>query len=181
MSKLRSCFAISLFLLCSLLSAKVSASDVSKVLVIKKSWYVTSRNISPGYYPGMAGCVSDRLHGSTERNDEACENNPAYMSLLPFQSPRYDLLSQFVYELKVQNSTDKTIDTIRWEYDFLDPVTQQLRQRHSFTTKTKIRPGKTARLIETSSRPPTSVISASSTAADLYLENARVVGVEFAR
>lgn len=66
----------------------------------------------------------------------------------------------YVYEVKVKNTGEKTVKKIVWEYLFIDPETDAQIARHQFTNTFKIRAGKTANLVAYSGSPPTRILEA---------------------
>ncbi|CAN5679943.1 hypothetical protein BH18ACI4_BH18ACI4_14520 [soil metagenome] len=68
----------------------------------------------------------------------------------------------FVYKLTVQNSGEKAIKSVDWDYVFLDAETQNEINRQQFTSPEKINPGKAKELNVLINRSPTRTISANS-------------------
>jgi len=66
----------------------------------------------------------------------------------------------YLYEVKLKNTGEKSIKTIVWEYLLFDPETSVQVGRHQFIDASKIRPGKTANLVAASGSPPTSILQA---------------------
>jgi hypothetical protein len=66
----------------------------------------------------------------------------------------------YEYTLKIKNNTGKRIKSIKWSFEFLDPVTLEKIDSHEFTSERKISAGKTRKLIEFSVSPPTKIVDA---------------------
>ena len=66
----------------------------------------------------------------------------------------------YLYEVKLKNTGEKSITGIVWEYLLFDPETAVQVGRHQFIDASRIRPGKTASLVAASGSPPTSILQA---------------------
>ena len=75
-------------------------------------------------------------------------------------TPGWEMLRTFTYEARVKNVGAKTIKLLDWEYQFLDPNTQQVKEQRKITSRLKLSPGKTKRLTARLTRKPTSVVDA---------------------
>src|ERR1700730_17255560 len=66
---------------------------------------------------------------------------------------------EFVYQMKLRNDGDKTIQSVEWDYLFIDVDTQQEVACHQFSSKQSVQPRKSKIITEFSPAPPTNVIS----------------------
>ena len=65
----------------------------------------------------------------------------------------------FQYKVVVHNGARRTVRAVEWEYRFLD-ADGRLVSEHSFSSASKIKPGKSATLTAFSVKPPTYFVSA---------------------
>lgn len=110
------------------------SSDPPDVSILQKSW---SREV---HYPGRN---PNPLHPNEEymrmvrtqkavikRREESLPNQTTEermpVSVGPPLSAKMARAITYVYKIKVQNTSAKTIRTIFWEYQFLDPDTQEV-------------------------------------------------------
>jgi hypothetical protein len=70
---------------------------------------------------------------------------------------------QYVYEIKVLNSGEQTINRLTWDFDLLEPATGREVGHHTFTSRKTIRTGQTAKLSQRSTLNPVSLVDASTT------------------
>ncbi len=155
--------------------------DVRDVVVVESEWFVFD---PPAPLFGASykfPCESEQMRERYQTNRERCsEGNLEVSGLSQFGVPR-DEAKRFVYELRIRNVGNRVISAVRWEYDFVDPKTGKLVSRHSFSSKTALKPGRTTLLSERSLRPPTPVIDIAELGSDdeNLREIARVVLVDF--
>ena len=64
----------------------------------------------------------------------------------------------YLYKAKFNNTGEKAIQALEWEYAFVDPGTQAEVGRHSYVHKVKLRPGKSVELMGLSEEPPAQVV-----------------------
>jgi len=75
-------------------------------------------------------------------------------------TPEWEMLRTYTYQAKVKNVGRKTIKLLDWEYQFLDPNTQEVREQRKITNRLKLSPGKTKMLTRRLTRKPTTVVDA---------------------
>ncbi len=89
---------------------------------------------------------------------------------------------QYVYEVKLGNTGNKTITALVLEYVFLEPDTGEQVNKHRFSTAAKIRPGKNQTLFGLSNSPPTRTVDARNAGKDwhgLYLEKVVIYRIDY--
>ena len=64
------------------------------------------------------------------------------------------------YKVTLQNDGVKSINSIDWDYIFLDPISHQELARHQFTSDETIKPGKSKELSVLYLIPPVKLVSA---------------------
>ena len=99
-----------------------------------------------------------------EARDRSLPNQPteSRMPIVSRQALRVPMsrMDTWLYRVTVQNTGSKTIKAIDWEYQFLDPATNQVMGNRRVVSGTKIGPGKTKVLQRRSTRQPTIVVKA---------------------
>lgn len=68
---------------------------------------------------------------------------------------------QYMYEIKVLNSGEQTINRLIWDFDLIEPDTGREVGHHTFTSRKTIRTGQTAKLSQRSTLNPVSLVDAS--------------------
>lgn len=107
-----------------------------------------------------------RAQGSYLDNLRAQPDNQTTVSKMPTSTapkpvtPAFQILTTYIYTIKVKNTGERTIKLIGWEYQFLDPDTQQVKEQRKITNRVKLSPGKTQVLERTLTRQPTIVVNA---------------------
>jgi hypothetical protein len=156
------------FAICA--SAQVpSRSPAPGVTVIEKKWHVEV--INPALEKDPFAPNKDRQQVENAQKGDARENENRVKQGEPTLAPRvpatkaetgsHRLWTEYVYELKVRNTGDKTIQTLTWEYVFFEPGTEREVGRQQFTSRVSIRPGGTRTVTMRSGTPPTGTIDAS--------------------
>ena len=107
--------------------------------------------------------ISDAKRGGNgaevSRAERDAKTDEALISSIHTSSrPRYG----FLYTVIVQNTSDKVIKSIDWDYVFIDKNTEAEVGRRKFTSEQKISPGKTKELRFFIPHPPTKTISITS-------------------
>jgi hypothetical protein len=85
----------------------------------------------------------------------------------------------FLYEVEFQNTGDKTIKVIKYDYVFIDPNSQQVVSSHQFQMENKLSRGKTRKSSHFSTTPPTRVVSAASPAGNAFIEKVIINRIEY--
>lgn len=107
---------------------------------------------------------------------------PPVRMRLPESSRSGYASSKYLYKAKIKNTSDKTIQTIRWEYVFFEKGTNREVGRQKFFAKVKIHPGGTKNLTGESISPPTGAIDANlvdKKIRDQYSEQVIIQSIEF--
>lgn len=188
-----------LVILLFLVTVETSAqklSDSSGLSVLQKKWRVNR------IYPSNSILNEDPLRavketGRTLRDAE----NTAYSNSInipkgfPAQPPPSGIRSlnsekisgtnssiAYLYQLKVRNDGTKTIESVTWNYIFLDSATHQQVGQRQFTSKTNLKPNKTVSLVIHSRTPPTETINAAHAGKKLhilYIEQANIKSIKY--
>jgi hypothetical protein len=171
-----------------------SASGPPDVTVVAISWRSVKRNpkidaAPPISNPGSTARVAVNQARINEANDARTNNpgTPAPPVLLdipsaPTAPPNLRQWFNFIYEFTVKNTGSKIIRKLVWEHSFTDPTTQQVVRRREYKSSTKIRPGKTAKLVVHSNLGPIGTINANQagqTSPDLSPEQMVIKRVEY--
>jgi hypothetical protein len=155
---------------------------VETVRILENSWYARPSVPSLGHYPGLISCYPDRYFEPDTKAAERCLINALGENVPAPTIGNAEPTSQFVYQIKIENTGQRTIRFIKWQYDFLDPRTGRVRESHSFNTAIRLPPGRTKTISEISVRPPTKIVDVleagigSSTGSS---EVTRIVSIEF--
>lgn len=79
----------------------------------------------------------------------------------PFEMPRIGRLHNgFQYHVTLRNTGKKVIESVDYEYLFIDPNTQKVASRHRFSGGERMDPGKQKKLTHFRRTPPTFTVSA---------------------
>jgi hypothetical protein len=152
----------------SMPSASVLAqAEISNLRVLNTSWYeMQSQPITNGN-----GCVclppvaddSTRHRYPDGRGCPCPQELDCYsVGLSPALWQIPSTHREYLYEVKIKNTSVKIVAAIEWEYLFIEPDTGQVLGRHSFTTLQRIKPGERKTLRESSVSQPFKVISVAS-------------------
>ena len=117
---------------------------------------------------GRAGRIQDQIS-----NHQKATNN-ATQTELPRDGYRYNL--------KLRNNGLKTIQSIDWDYLFVDPTDQRELARHQFTSDATIKPGKSKELSVLYLTPPVKTVSATllnEKSPIAIIERAEVIRLQF--
>lgn len=157
-----------------LLTTSVAAQEASKssapsdLTVLEKSWrtepVVSSANTNPLQPNEDHMRVTRQQKEFIRARDNELPNQTTEPSMPAAGTkpipPAKDVYTLYVYKIKVKNSGAKTIKTIDWEYQFLDPNSQEQVEQRTFTSGLRLAPGKTKVIEQRLSRKPTQVVSA---------------------
>ncbi len=158
-----------LLLLTTSVIAQEKTSDPPDVIVLEKSWHKEPlsdvRNSNP-LEPNEA-LIKQTLAEKAlirEREDYK-EQNQTTTRRMPTPPPRpiappSSVVTTYVYKIKVKNDGSKTVRTIDWEYQFLNPDTLEVMGYRRITSDTKLHPGKTKKLERRFTRQPTILVAA---------------------
>ncbi len=147
-----------------------ASSNPPDLIVLEKSW--SKRPLSPGIRsnplgPNEALIEQTRIEKAAIRQrDYSLPNQPTEARMpVPASRPIPPAASAFpsyVYKLKVQNNGTKTIKSVDWEYQFLDPQTLQLMGYRRIKSDAKLSPGKVKVLEKRFTRQPTLLVNVNS-------------------
>ena len=158
-----------------LLTASVIAQENTRTLdppdvtVLEKSW--RKEVLHPGRDPNPLAPNENlmrqtRAEKTEIRNRDYDPPQPTERRM-PIVSPgplteRMELLTTYVFKIKVQNNGPKTIKALYWEYQFLDPDTGNVMGYRKIANRVKLSPGKTEVLGQRSTRQPSILVHADS-------------------
>ena len=93
-------------------------------------------------------------------------NSPTTESRMPLSADPQPLVAAldratiYVYRIKAKNNGLKTIKTLYWDHQFLDPDTQAVLGTHRMESSRKLSPGKTGMFKAQTGQPPAASVSA---------------------
>ena len=99
------------------------------------------------------------------------------------RQPPPKVVDAFAYKLKVHNTSDKVLDILFWEYQFVDPANPEISTRRQFLCGLNVKPGKYFDVQAVSLLAPSEVVSVASLENKTdgqFRENAVINRVEFA-
>lgn len=167
--------------------------DPADLQVVKMSWKRDSRSARE-VYPKDKEPTDEQLHGKdvpptqstraertqqTSVYDNATRPGQEVEELWPATGP---LISGYLYQITVRNTGRKEIKTVNWQYIFADSHDPNIVTRHQFLSRTKISPGKEAKLSKFTVAAPTQVINAKTVANNSkqpYVEQALITRIEY--
>ena len=137
------------------------------VVVLSQQWYLSpidsgragpcfqAANESVGERQGRHGmrCPNDQGPDSYTAGESPYENAEENRRESAVSAPEY------VYQIRLRNTGEKTIKGILWDYVFSEPQTGNELARHTFFNETQLLPGKIKSVTATSIKPPTRVIT----------------------
>lgn len=150
---------------------KTTSLDPPDVIVIEKSW--RKEPLSAGIKSDPLGLnealiTQTRVEKATirQREEYSLPNQPTE-ARMPVPGPRPippppAAITNYVYRMKLQNNGPKTIKSVEWEYQFLDPQTLEVMGYRRITSDRKLAPGETKVLERRYTRQPTLLVNASS-------------------
>lgn len=186
-----------LLVLLLLLTVGISAqtlSNSSELLVLQKKWSKVQRhayNSALNKDPFQAN--DEARQANQDQKDYLREREIRKKQGMPPEGPRnrvkkpefpysYEASTLYTYQIKVKNNGTRTIQTIVWDYVFLNPTTNQEVGRHTFTSLITLRPGKTQNLVMSKFSPPTRSINANDAGkkqSDLYVEQINIKSIQY--
>lgn len=180
-------FGLAVFLAAGVVSAAaqtVVQDNRPDVTVLKKQWRFEVRNPVMDEDPLDAA----QAHGDRERRYYASmASNPDTPTVVSDVEISRDggrvTTAKYIYEITVKNVGMRPIRMMILDYVFCDPATGEMLGRVSFTSYSRIGPGKTAKVAFETLRPPTGTIDAR-TAGDrpkpAFLESVEIRRIEYA-
>lgn len=144
------------------------AAGISDVSVIKNGWRIEVRNPALEVDPFRANTDHDQLlldQQETAKLNEDRAKKGLPQERVPVRVRQAERNSReistvYIYETKLKNVGNKTIQAITWDYAFFGKKTATEIGRRRFTNVVTIRPGKTENFSIRSVSPPTGTISA---------------------
>jgi hypothetical protein len=140
------------------------------VIVLEKSWHkeplVEGRNSNP-LAPNEALITQTRAEKTLIRNQDYSLPNQPTEPRIPTPGarpipPPPSVTTTYVYKMKVKNNGLKTIKSVDWEYQFLDPNSLEVMGYRRITNNTKVPPGETKVLKRRFTRQPTILVNVNS-------------------
>ena len=89
-----------------------------------------------------------------KRQQEQVDRATLHSSLTPEPGSSYQ------YKLEVKNTSQKQVTELQWDYVFADPRTRLEQFRYHFASRTKIKPGKSAKITIYSTATPYLIVNA---------------------
>jgi hypothetical protein len=187
------CLLILWFLLTPETSAQ-SVSDSSGLLVLQKKWSINAINPSSSVLNADPFQANDELRQAIQdRRNEARSNVNRRKQDVPLEAPRVrikkpeiqipnEISTSYTYQIKVQNNGTKTIQLVIWEYVFTNSTTNEEVGRHTFTSKTNLKPNEVDKLVIKLFAPPARIIDAKDAGkkkSNLYVEQINIKGIQY--
>ena len=137
-------------------------SNPTDLVVLEKSW--RKEPLSPGIDSDPLGVNESlmrqtRVEKATIRQREDSLPNQPTEARMPVPAPRPippapTATTNYVYKMKVQNNGPKTIKSVDWEYQFLDPQSLEVMGYRRIKSDAKLAPGETKVLEKRFTRQP---------------------------
>lgn len=171
-----------------------TASDSSGLLVLEKKWRIDSMSAPDALtYEDPFRANNEIRQTNQERKDNARENAIRQKLGVRLQAPpltkkavevqeRNEVSTSYSYQIKVQNKGTKTIQLVTWEYVFNNSTTNEEVGRHTFTSKTNLKPSEVDKLVIKLFAPPTRIIDAKDAGkkkSNLYVEQINIKGIQY--
>jgi hypothetical protein len=169
--KIASIATLVLLLLTTSVIAQETSSDPPDVIVLEKSWHKEPQ-VSPGPSSNPLG-PNEALIKQTQMEKAAIKQreedslaNQSTTPRMPVPAPRpiepaRSVTTTYVYKIKVKNNGSKTIKSVEWEYQFLNPQSLEVMGYRRITSDTTLSPGKTKKLAGRFTRQPAILVNAS--------------------
>jgi hypothetical protein len=180
-----------LFALCASAQAQSNVSAGPEVTVLEKKWRMDVRNPALEKDPLTPNQQREQEVAAQKEDARANENRvrmgeptlPPRVRVAGPETGRRRLSVTYIYEVKVRNTGMKEIRTLTWEYEFLEPGTEQVVGRLRIVSKVSISPGKTRNVIVRTTSPPTETVDATKAgkkSKDQYSERVVIQSVSYA-
>ena len=167
------------------------SSDPADVIVLEQSWRKEYRDTLRDSNPlkpneDLMGITrAQKAHIKAQDNaqpDQTTTPNMPAAGPKPV-TPERGMFTSYVYKIKVKNSGEKMIKALDWEYQFLDPSTQEVVEQRKINSRLRLSPGKSQVLERRMTRKPTVVVSADQLARknrDQFTERAVITRIVYA-
>lgn len=105
---------------------------------------------------------ANRLNRQLDSHSTMLSDAPQDLSQVSHQTSLVLVVGKgYEYSIKIKNNANKKIKSIKWSFDFINPITLEKIDSHQFISEKEISIGKSRRLIEFSISPPTKIVDAS--------------------
>lgn len=141
---------------------KTETSDPPDVSVLEKTWSKETRHREwdpKKQNPNARTPNEDLMRQARDGNGKsviANQNDSPANQTQPLIVHRY---ITYVYKIKAKNNGLKTIKALYWEYQFLDPDTQEVLGTHRMVSSKKLSPGKTGLFKAETVQPPSALVA----------------------
>lgn len=138
---------------------KTEASDPPDVSVLEKSWSKETRYREwdpKKQNPNPRTPNEDLMKQARGEKSVIMNSNSPANETQPLILHR---TTTYVYKIKAKNNALKTIKALYWEYQFLDPDTQEVLRSHRMVSSKKLSPGKTGVFKAETAQTPIAFVS----------------------
>jgi len=166
-------------------------SDPHDLVILEKHWY--KQLVDPNRDNNQSHYNEDLKRQERAQqaylNDLPGQPNQPTVSKMPVSTatkpvtPAWNVFTIYTYTVKVKNTGAKAIKLINWEYQFLDPDTQQVKEQRKLASRLKISPGKSQVLESRLTRQPTVVVNVNQLNKkyrDQFMEQVVITGIVYA-
>lgn len=144
------------------------SSDPSDLTVLGQSWRKEYRDTRRDENPLKPNEDLIRVTRAQKAHIKAQDNALPNQTTTPQMpgagpkpvTPEPEMFVTYVYKIKVKNIGEKTIKALDWEYQFLDPATQEVKEQRKISSRLKLGPGRSKELERRMTRKPTVIVSA---------------------
>lgn len=180
---------ITLITISAMAQETAKSSDPADVIVLEQSWrkeYKDSLSDPNPLKPNedlMRITRDQKAHIKAQDNAREGETTTHPMPAAGPKpvTPERGMFTSYVYKIKVKNTGERTIKAIDWEYQFLDPTTQEVLEQRRINSRLKLAPGKSTVLERRMTRKPTVIVSADQLARkDPFTERAVITRIVYA-
>ncbi len=187
-------YLLVLLLLLTLETSAQTASDSSGLLVLQKKWSINAINSSSSmlntdpFQPitETRQVLQDRDYTLRQNAIRQKQGLPPEPQRVRIKKPELQYPNEFstfyTYQIKVQNNGTKTIQMVTWEYVFTNSTTNEEVGRHTFASKTNLKPSKVDKLVIKLFAPPTRIIDAKDAGkkkSNLYVERINIKSIKY--
>ena len=166
-------------------------SDPADVIVLEQSWRKEYRDTLQDPNPLKPNEDLMRITRAQKAHIKAQDNAlPGQTTTPPMPAagpkpvtPERGMFTSYIYKIKVKNSGEKMIKALDWEYQFLDPSTQEVVEQRKINSRLRLSPGKSQVLERRMTRKPTVVVKADQLARktkDQFTERAVITRIVYA-
>ena len=180
---------ITLITISAMAQETAKSSDPADVIVLEQSWrkeYKDSLSDSNPLKPNEDLIRITRDQKAHIRAQDTAREGETTTHPMPAAGPKpvtpeRGMFTSYIYKIKVKNSGERTIKAIDWEYQFLDPTTQEVLEQRRINSRLKLAPGKSMVLERRMTQKPTVVVRADQLARkDPFTERAVITRIVYA-